>query len=410
MHTQNFNSKLTKITILLASTLTVMSGATIAPSLPAMQAHFSEVANSEFWVRLILTVPALFIAFGSPIAGQLVDRLGRKPLLLGSVILYGFAGGSGFVLNSVFAILFGRALLGLAVAGVMVSATTLIADYYQDDARADFMGLQAAFMGFGGVLFLSVGGFIADLNWRFPFLIYLFSWLLIPGIIFAIYEPLPSKTNNANANAIGHTAKLPVKLLVLIYASVMLQQIVFYLIPVQLPFYLKQLLGTGATQTGLAIAFSILFSAFASMNYGRFKKHFSFIKILAIAFGLIGLGYLGIGLVSSYWLILLVLIPTGIGLGLMMPNLNVWTTNEVSDALRGRALGGLATFMFLGQFLSPIVSQPISQNLGMTATYGLVGVSLIVLAALLWIYRKQICRTVNSTARTDIPPENLEVR
>ncbi|MDY7013237.1 MAG: MFS transporter, partial [Cyanobacteriota bacterium] len=163
------NAALTKLSILLASTLTVMSGATIAPSLPAMQAHFSEVANSEFWVRLVLTVPALSIVIGSPLAGQIVDRIGRKPLLLGSAILYGFAGGSGFVLNSVFAILVGRMLLGLAVAGIMVSATTLIADYYQGDARANFMGLQAAFMGFGGVLFLSVGGFIAELNWRFPF-------------------------------------------------------------------------------------------------------------------------------------------------------------------------------------------------------------------------------------------------
>ena len=384
-----------------------MSGATIAPSLPAMQAHFSEVANSEFWVRLVLTVPALFIVIGSPIAGQLVDKIGRKPLLLGSAILYGFAGSSGFVLNSVFAILIGRAFLGLAVAGVMVSATTLIADYFQGDTRANFMGLQAAFMGFGGVMFLSVGGFIADLNWRFPFLIYLFSWLLIPGILFSLYEPLRPKAD-AVAEPNLPKASLPVKLLVLIYVSVMLQQIVFYLIPVQLPFYLEQLTGVGATQTGLAIAFSTLFSAFASMNYGRVKKRLSFIKILAIAFGLIGLGYVGIGVAGSYWLILLVLIPTGIGLGLMMPNLNVWTANEVPDALRGRALGGLTTFMFLGQFLSPIVSQPVKQNIGMTATYGFAGVSLVVLALLLWIYRKQVCHAVNSHVGTALAtPKNL---
>ncbi len=55
-------------------------------------------------------------------------------------------------------ILCGRALLGLSVAGVIVSATTLIADYYIGTARASFMGLQAAFMGLGGVLFLSTGG------------------------------------------------------------------------------------------------------------------------------------------------------------------------------------------------------------------------------------------------------------
>ncbi|MEM8829453.1 MAG: hypothetical protein AAGE96_08860 [Cyanobacteria bacterium P01_G01_bin.19] len=30
-------------------------------------------------------------------------------------------------------------------------------------------------MGFGGVVFFSTGGYLADLNWRSPFLIYLFA-------------------------------------------------------------------------------------------------------------------------------------------------------------------------------------------------------------------------------------------
>ena len=402
MTNQKADSRLIKTTLLLASTLTVMSGATISPSLPTMQAYFSDVTNVEFWVRLVLTIPALFIVVGSPIAGQLVDTLGRKPLLLGSTILYGIAGSSGFVLDSLFAILAGRALLGLAVAGVMVSSTTLIADYYQGDSRINFMGLQSAFMGFGGVFFLSVGGFIADLNWRFPFLIYALSWLLLPGIVLSIYEPLRDRTSSAE-NSMS-ASQFPIKLLILIYSAVLLQQVVFYLIPVQLPFYLEQISGAGATQTGLAIALSTLLSAFASMGYGTLKKRFSFISILAIAFGLMGIGYIGIGLVGSYTLVLMALLPIGVGLGLILPNLNVWTSNEVSDTVRGRALGGLTTFMFLGQFLSPIVSQPISQNFGLAATYGLVGVAVAVLAALLWMFKKQVCHAVNSTTGATINP------
>jgi MFS family permease len=148
----------------------------------------------------------------------------------------------------------------------------------------------------------------------------------------------------------------------------------------------------------LAIALSVLFSAFASLSYGRFKQRFSFIAILALSFGLMGIGYIGVGLVNSYWLILLVLIPAGIGLGLMMPNLNVWAANEVPSDLRGRALGGLTTFMFLGQFLSPILSEPISNELRLTATYGLAGVLLAVVSAVLWTYQKQVCRLIESSA------------
>ncbi|MGD2182047.1 MFS transporter [Lusitaniella coriacea] len=393
------NTWLVKVTLLLASTLTVMSGATIAPSLPAMQEYFAEVANADFWVKLVLTVPALSIAIGSPIAGQMVDVLGRKPLLIGSTLLYGLAGGSGFVLDSLFAILGGRALLGLAVAGIMVSATTLIADYFVGDRRANFMGLQAAFMGFGGVLFLSVGGFIADLNWRLPFLIYLFAWLLLPLMVWVLYEPEKVVVEVGDSVSPSATlSRLPVKLLAAIYASALLMQIVFYIIPTQLPFYLKQIANADATRSGLAIALSTFFSAISSLNYGKIKQHFNFISILALAFGLMGLGYVGIGIANAYWLVLLVLIPAGLGLGLLMPNLNVWTSQEVPDNLRGRALGGLTTFFFLGQFLSPIVTQPISQNVGLAKTYGLSGILLVVLGLMLWSYRKTICRFLASTA------------
>ena len=391
---QDTDSWLIKATLLLASTLTVMSGATISPSLPAMESHFAGVENVSLWVRLVLTVPALLIVIGSPIAGTLVDKLGRKPLLLGSAVLYGLAGSSGLVLNSLFAILAGRAFLGLAVAGVMVSATTLISDYYQGDERASFMGLQAAFMGFGGVLFLSVGGFVADLSWRYPFAIYLLAWLLVPAIALTLFEP---EFDSSDTDSRQSLSQFPIKLLALIYSSVLLQMLVFYLIPVQLPFYLKQLADAGASKAGNAIALSTLFSAIASMNYGKLKQRFSFISILAIAFSLMGIGYVGIGLATNYWLVLLVLIPTGVGLGLILPNLNVWTANEVPDELRGRALGGLTTFMFLGQFLSPIASQPVSSTLGLTATYGLAGVLLVVVGSLLWIFKRQICRSVGST-------------
>jgi MFS family permease len=46
-------------------------------------------------------------------------------------------------------------------------------------AHAQFLGLQAAFMGLGGMVFLTLGGYLADLNWRLPFLIYLLAWLIL---------------------------------------------------------------------------------------------------------------------------------------------------------------------------------------------------------------------------------------
>ena len=61
--------QLTKITLLVVSSLTVMASATIAPALPAMHAAFSDLPNVDLLVRLVLTIPGLFIVLGAPAAG-----------------------------------------------------------------------------------------------------------------------------------------------------------------------------------------------------------------------------------------------------------------------------------------------------------------------------------------------------
>ena len=383
------NSLPIKATLLLTSTLTVMSGATIAPSLPAMQEHFASVPNVELLVRLVLTIPALFIAIGGLFAGQLVDRLGRKPLLVVCTLLYGLAGASGLVLNSLGTILIGRAVLGLAVAGIMTGATTLIADYYTGQSRANFMGLQAAFMGLGGVVFLSVGGFVADLNWRYPFLIYLSAWAIAIAIASFLYEP---KRQAANQTASASTDKpsMPIAVLAMIYGVALFYMVSFYLIPVQLPFYLKNLDNSSASAAGLAIAASTLASAIASLRYGFVKKRLGYVQIVTLSFGVAAIGYFIIGIAGSYNLVLIGLIVAGLRFGLLMPNLNVWLSSIISDALRGRALGGLTTFFFLGQFLSPLVSQPVTNVVGLGRTYFITGIALVVIAFAFLVLRKQI--------------------
>ena len=388
----NINAWTTKITLLLCSSLTVMAGATVSPALPAMKQQFeSTIADPDLrttLVKLVITLPALFIVIGSPIAGIIVDRFGRKSLLLSSAILYGLAGSSGLYLENLTTILVGRAILGLAVSGVMVSATTLIADYYAGPARAAFMGLQAGSMGLGGVLFLTLGGALAQQNWHFPFGIYLFAWLIVPLIALYILEP----NREESAITISDKVKMttPIAVLAMIYGLTTLSQIAFYLIPVQLPFFLNSLVKAAPSQSGLAIALCTLFSAAASLTYGKLKQRMEFITFLPIIFGFMGLGYLLIGQSSNWAQALVGLAIAGVGLGILMPNMTVWLSSVVADAGRGKALGWLSTSMFLGQFLSPIVTQPLTKSVGLGGTYALTGGVLTVIGLGFAVFRSQI--------------------
>ncbi|RUT07024.1 MFS transporter [Dulcicalothrix desertica PCC 7102] len=367
-----------RLTLLFVSTLTVMAGATIAPSLPAMRQFFASVNNADFLVRLVLTAPALFIAIGAPIVGVLIDKFGRKPLLTLALAVYGIAGSSGLWLDSLGFILVGRALLGMSVAGVMVTATALIADYYVGAARGQFLGLQAAFMALGGVVFLTFGGFLADVNWRLPFLIYLVALILIPCVVFLLPEPI--KNSSGDISSEETNTELPIAVIATTYIAALLSQIVFYMIPVQLPFYLKDLVNANASQSGLAIAFATFFSAVTSLLYQRIKSRFSFLSIYAIAFLNIAVGYGFISLAKSFPVVMGGLAITGLGLGLLTPNMTFCLTSITPQMARGRVLGGLTTSFFLGQFCSPLISQPLSLKVGLSATYGAGAVMMLVMS------------------------------
>lgn len=386
------NSLPTRITLLLASMLTVMASATIAPSLPAMLKHFETVPNSAYWVRLVLTLPALFIAISAPILGVLVDRLGRKPLLFTALIVYGVAGSSGLWLTSLDTIIIGRALLGISVAGITISSTALIADYYVGAARGKFLGLQAAFSSLGGVIFLPLGGWLADIGWRNPFLIYFTALLLVPAVLIFLPEPPRqdlSQASTANSNnSPDHAGRVPYVIIYLTYGAAILSQMAFYTIPVQIPFYLKNLFQASASQSGLAIAICTLGSAISSFQYQRIKAKSTFFSIYSIALSSMAFGFALISFGGSFAVIALGLAFVGLGLGLIMPNMNVCLTSATPVHMRGRILGGLTTSMFLGQFLSPLASQPLSVAIGLDRTYGLAGVAMVILAfsfiVLLW--------------------------
>jgi MFS family permease len=133
-----------------------------------------------------------------------------------------------------------------------------------------------------------------------------------------------------------------------------------------------------------------LFYALASLQYGRLASRFDHLQVLTIAFALLGAGYLLISWAGGWAIIVLGLLLAGIGMGLLIPNVSVWLADETPLQLRGRVLGGLMTALFLGQFLSPIVGQPVSGIVGSGGLYLSAGVLLLVIAALFWVTRNQL--------------------
>lgn len=359
-------------TLLFISTLTIMSGATISASLPGIAARFADVENVALLSRLVLTLPAMFIALFSPAAGFLVDRFGRKPLLLASLALFAVAGASGLFLDTLPGLLVGRAVLGLAVGGIMTATTALVGDFFQGPARDRYMGLQQAFVGIGGTIFLTGGGFLAEVHWRGPFFIYTVAILLVPAALAFLPEPRRVRPAGPVAGE-GRLDGRKVALLALLFLAAAVNMIAFYMIPTQLPFYLGELGFTAPSLAGTAIGAGQLVGVVSALVFAPLRRVLGIMGVFGLGFVSAGLSFLLLSGAESYGSVLAAMAVSGICMGTIMPNFAAAAMLLAPPALRGRISGLLVSSIFAGQFLSPLVSQPLITASGYGGAYMIVG-------------------------------------
>lgn len=333
-----------------------MAGATIAPSLPSMAKVFASYPRAELLTQLILTVPALAIVLVAPFVGRIIDKTGRLRLLLVSVVLYAAAGTSGLYLDDLYLILAGRILLGFAVGGIATTVITLAGDYWQGQERQGFLGIQGAFMALGGVIFVGSGGLLADLHWRAPFWIYALSLLGIPLIMYVLKEP-ERVQNQAERKEGGRVNGV----IWFVFATIFMVMLLFYMVPVQIPFFLKYLHLEKSALAGAAIVCLTLTGAIAGLIYRKFSSIFSFQQIYAFGFLLSAVGYTVASQATDFLLIGVGMSLSGFGMGVFMPNTSSWILSLAPEHLRGRYMGINTTCIFLGQFFSPILIGPFIQ-------------------------------------------------
>jgi MFS family permease len=145
------------------------------------------VPGYDYWVPMILTIPALCVALFSPVAGLLGDRFGRRRLLIGSFVVYGVVGIAPVFLQDLTAILISRVGVGLAEALIMVLSTTMIGDCYQGAARDKWLAGQTAFASMSALIFFNVGG--RGAGWRMPFWVYSSALVMMALVILFTREP-----------------------------------------------------------------------------------------------------------------------------------------------------------------------------------------------------------------------------
>lgn len=107
----------------------------------------------------------------SPVAGYVADRVGKKPVILASLVVWSVATVASGLVSSFEGMLLARATLGVSEAFYMPAAVALIVEYHRGPTRSRATGLHLSGVYAGSVLG-GLGGFMAEaFGWRAVFLV-----------------------------------------------------------------------------------------------------------------------------------------------------------------------------------------------------------------------------------------------
>ncbi len=345
------------LVLLFSSCLSVLGAVLLAPVLPRIQDAFAGTPGVEALTPIVLTAPALVIGLTAMIAGRIVDRVGRKPLLVGALVVYAFAGTAPLWLDSLQLIIASRVLVGLTEAAIMTCCTTLLADYFSGAQRERYFGLQVVFTTISATVFLGVGGALGAQDWRAPFWLYAVSLPLAALAARYVWSPAPRPARDVRLPRLPW-AQLAVPVVVTLVGG-----LVFYVLIVELSFTLDAIGVESTGAIGAISAIASLGTAAGAFSFGRLAKLGPAVTVPA-AFALSGIGLLGLGFADAVPAVVVAAVVTGAGNGLLLPAMLSWALGTLSFEQRGRATGVWTSAVFLGQFVCPLVVLALTGVLG----------------------------------------------
>ena len=324
----------------------------IIPLYPQIMSHF-QISYLE--IGLLISLFALPGVFVIPVLGFLQDKLGRRLVLVGALVLCFVASFGLVVSNNFFLFLLCRTVQGLSVTPLEAMSHTLITDNYTGEERQLNISRNTS------ALFIGVA--------TFPLLVtamlYAFGWraaLLLPCImvlpLLLLCLKLPMRYEHAHFQWDSYRANLKhlltsARLLGLFGIRISLALIMFATIHTYMPFLVMDKLGGGGHLPG--IYFSLYSGAMSvgSLSLGWFIARF-FAPVSAMGANLLmAAAVLGFALAPSVQLLVPALLLCGFGYGLLSALNVAYIARNTTEDTRGTVLSLSSTVFRVAQVTGP---------------------------------------------------------
>jgi len=385
------------ITVVLTGFLPVLAIVSMFPAVGAMIGHFAPTDPSAATkVPAMVTAPGLAVAIMALFAGVLVDKYGRRKLLLISTFFYGIIGAIPFFLEDLDLIYASRLGLGVCEAAILTTVNTLIADYWDEGGRRRWLTIQGMVGPALSSVMIFFAGSLVAWKWNGIFLIYLVAIPISFAMLKYMFEPESDATvrRNLGMDEEGVAAGgFPWMKLLGIGALTLGTSLVYYVFIVNGSLVWQELGIADPESIGQITALPSLFIlAGAALFWLMGRKGIGSRWQIAVMLGFLGSGLALMGLTPNWQGMIAGMVLQQTGAGMAIPVLIAWAQNQLPQEHRGRGMGMWTATFFFGQFASPLVLGAIRGPEGTTqSVFFMAGVAAMVggvLVALLLRDRK----------------------
>ena len=320
-----------------------------------------------------LTVGLLFASYSlaqlicAPLLGRLSDRIGRKPVIV--ISLLGTAVGS-FVTGAAGAlwVLFAGRIIDGASGGSLSVAQAAVADIAPEDQRPGLIGMLGAAFGIGFVLGPAIGGLAALGGPHVPF--YVAGVLASINAVAAMIRLPETRRPTERAPRTGRikapTSPILRRLAIIGFITV----VAFTAFEATFSLFADRRFGlTEASSAAVFLGVGLVLVAVQGGAYGRLVERFGTERLFAVGLGLLVAGLATMAVAIVWPVLILALLLLSVGQGVASPSITTLVTENAPPDRRGESLGFQQSANGLGRVLGPPVAGAMFDRIGIWSPY-----------------------------------------
>jgi len=329
--------------------------------IPLLPYYAQTYGASGVTVGLLSTSFSMMQFLFTPLWGRLSDRIGRRPVLIVSLVVTGLSYVVFATASSLWLLFVSRMLAGAAGA-VLSTAQAYVADTTTPEERTKGMGLIGAAFGMGFIFGPAIGGILS--HWGFAVPAYTAAALAAIAAVFAFFrlrESLPREVRverregqrPAGVTLFGALRRPRIgPVLVTFFVGTLC----FAGMEAVLALYCQHTYGLGPNHIGYLLAYVGVVAATLQVGFvGALAKRFGERRLARTGIFLIGAGFIASGLAPPFALFVVAMGAVAVGSGLSNPTLSGLVSIVTSPEEQGSILGFYQSLGSLARAVGPFL-------------------------------------------------------